>query len=93
MANNLANNPYVIDTPGAGVLYARLLDVYLIRWVSPGAVAGHQCIITDQNNNPKWETVAPGPNYAEADHLDALEAWNGLIVPTLSSGKLYIYYH
>ena len=93
MANNLGANPFIIDTPGAGVLYSRVIDVVLIRWISPGAAAGHQVLIQDQNGVNKWETVAPGANYAEADHIDLLDPWNGLIVPTLSSGRLYIYFH
>jgi hypothetical protein len=83
----------VIDTAGATVLTNRVMDVYLIRWVSPSAVAGHAVLITDTNDVPKWETCANGGNYVEADHIGLNEAWQGLKVPTLSSGKLYIYYH
>ena len=87
MANILVGNPLIIDTPGAGVLLTRQLDIQVIRWV--GAAAGALATIQDQNGIEKWAGVAAAANYAKSNFIDFTIA--GLIVPTLGSGKLYLY--
>lgn len=91
MPNLLNQNPIVIDSPGAGVLLTRSLDIQLIKWVSPSAIAGHIATIQDQNGNLKWTSCANGANYSESDFVDFDCA--GLIVPVLGSGQLLIYVH
>jgi len=86
---NILKNPMVIDTPSGSVIYAQEIIVQAFRWVSPAAVAGHQCVVQDKNGIPVWESVASGANYEDVDHLEF--SFFGLIVPTLASGKLYIY--
>ena len=89
----------IIDTPGAGDILAsgQILQVLKIRWVGASA-AGHAVSITDANDNIMWASVAGGANYVEIDTFttdresdDHCFRWNGLRVPTLASGKLYIY--
>lgn len=86
---NIFKNPIVIDTPGGGAIYSQEIKVQAFRWVSPTAVAGNQCIVQDKNGISIWESVASGANYEDVDHIEF--SFFGLIVPTLSSGKLYIY--
>ena len=87
----MTGSPLIIDAAGPGVLLTGKIDPYLIRWVSPSAAAGHLCVVQDGSGMEKWASVANGANYVEADHLGPESVWMGLIVPTLSSGKLYIY--
>ncbi len=86
---NIIRNPFVIDTPGGGIIYGQEIRVQAFEWISPSAVAGHQCIVQDKNGINVWESVASGANYEDKDFLDF--SFFGLIVPTLASGKLYIY--
>jgi len=90
MANNLNSRPIIIDTPGGAVLMTDLFRLKGVRWVSPSAVAGHLAQITDANDNPKWNSVATGANYVESDLVKHERACNGLKVPVLQSGTLYI---
>jgi hypothetical protein len=89
VSNQLTGSPFVIDTPGPGVLIPGDLDVYRIRWISPSANAGHAAIIQDRFGREIWASVAAGVNHVEVHPLALRQ--RGLIVPTLSSGKLYIY--
>lgn len=92
MANNFTSNPWIIDTPAVTILCRDLLRVKGIRWIG-ATTAAHQAICTDQNGKVKWEGVATGVNNSEGDDVSApLQGanWDGLIVPTLGSGRLYI---
>jgi len=91
MANDLQSWPWIIDTPGPGVLFSGLWAIKNIRWVSPGAIAGHQAIVTDAEGRLIWESVAAGSNHVESEWMESFYPVRGIIVPTLSSGRLYIY--
>lgn len=92
MANNVTRNPFYIDTAAAASVIIGRLEITKIRWVSPNAAAGHQCIIQDGAGLPVWESIAPAD-----DHIDS-DGWTdenplvvvGLTVPTLASGVVYI---
>ena len=87
MANDLTQDPLIIDTAAATVLSTNNLYIKSIRWVG-ATTAGHTAIIHDQASNVIWSSVASGANYVESE---IVEQWvNGLIVPTLASGVLYI---
>lgn len=87
MANDLTADPYIIDAAAATVLSTINLYIKSIRWVG-GTTAGHTAIIHDKNSNVIWSSVASGANYVESE---IIEQWvDGLIVPTLASGVLYI---
>jgi len=91
MANDLTVNPLIIDTPGAGVLLTGKLYPKSVRVVDEGGSAGDNYIITDKNGVVKWETVATGANYSDAEFINKkMVPWDGLIVPTLAGGTLYI---
>lgn len=96
MANTKYNKIVFIDTAGASAIRTDQLTINKIRWVDAGA-AGDACVIQDQNNNTFWESVASGADYVESDDFSmggqnsSGRRLDGLKVPTLSSGKLYIY--
>lgn len=89
MANDVTNNPFIIDTPGAGVIFSQPIRVRGVRWVG-ATTAGHLIKITDANDVEKWASEAAGANHTEADTIKEETLWKGLKVPTMQSGKLYI---
>lgn len=89
MANNLTGNPWIIDTPGAGLLVSGDVDVKMLRWVG-ATTAGHQAIAQNGLSQVEWEDVAAGANYSTSEEGPFFFA-QGLKVTTLASGKLYIY--
>jgi len=90
VANDLTGLPFVIDTPGVSILTTDLIRIKGIRWYSPSAVAGHLAEIRDAFDRVKWRAVATGPNYEESDLQPDEKIWNGLKVPVLQSGQLFI---
>ncbi len=95
MANNLTGNPLYIDTPQATALAVQRFEIVKIRWVAVSAVAGNQAVIQHQSATPAWESCAVGANYIDSDawEKDNPLVLNGLLVPTLGSGAIYIYVH
>lgn len=90
MANDLTSNPWIIDTAGAGVISSERLRVKGVRWAE-ATTAAHVAEIQDKNGKVKWRSVASGVNYVESDLIESLGGdWDGIKVPTLGSGKLYI---
>lgn len=101
MSNALTWNPLVVDTASAttpivtGVVY-----VTKFRWVdyNNDIADGDQCIVQDKNGKPVWEdrntTVGAGTTTeprSETDFGSQPLRCNGLLVTTLTHGKLYIY--
>ena len=95
MANNLTGNPMFVDTPNASALASQRFDVVKIRWVSVAAAAGDQAIIQHASTAAAWASAAVGANYIDSDawEKDNPLILNGLLVPTLTSGALYVYLH
>lgn len=92
MANDLTASPLIIDTASSTMLVEVPIFIKRIRWVG-ATTAGHQVIIQDVNGRVLWESVAAGANNVESESQDAVGLWpTGFKVPTLGSGKLYIYY-
>lgn len=95
MANVLNQNPYVIDTASATVLLTVPIRIKKIRWVG-GTTLNHTASIQDQNSNVFWESTCPGQSYVEETDFTTYDSqsavMNGLKVPTLGSGKVFIYY-
>lgn len=89
MSNDITGNPWVIDTASSTTVLSRgwRLTRIAVRWVG-GSAAGHQAIINDASGRLLWKSVANGANYVEADVIK--QEAQGLIVPTLDSGTLYI---
>lgn len=100
MANDLTLNPLVFDTAAATVAVTSLIHISKIRWVdyNNDIADADQVIVQDKNGKPVWEarctTVGAGtttPPGAETDFSALPLKVNGLIVTTLTHGKLYIY--
>jgi len=90
MANIITANPWKIDTASAtAVSTDNNLKVKFVRWVG-ATTAGHRCVIQDEEATPFWDAYANATNYTERDELNLSR--NGIIVPTLDSGTLYIYF-
>jgi len=94
MANVLRDGRvWNIDSPGGSVITQQLLSISKIRWISDTASAGDDAIIQNAAGVELWRSRATGPNYVEES--EALTQWStpvqGLIVPTLDSGELFIH--
>lgn len=90
MANDVTSNPIIIDTAAATALTSYAFTATKIRWVG-ATTAGHQAIVQNGNGIVKFSAEAVGANYTESEHFDPPLIFSGLIVPTLSSGTIYIY--
>lgn len=98
MANDLDQNPLVYDTvvAAAATTVTEHLLITAIRLVDSANdwEDGDAWIVQDQFGKPVWEhrLTAPG---AVADLQTSFSpplAVHGLAVPTLASGKVYIYF-
>lgn len=90
MANDVTGIPLIIDTPGASTLTAGTFTATKIRWVG-ATTAGHAVSVQNKNSVVKFAATATGANYTESEHFDPPIIFEGLQVPTLDSGTLYIY--
>lgn len=90
MANDITLNPIVVDTATDAIIVSGTFVVDFIRWTSGGS-AGDLVTIQDKDGNKKWATVAGGTNYVEESHFRKPLIFNGLKVPTLQAGTIYIY--
>lgn len=90
MANALTYPVYSIDTASTTPLVDCHTKVRLkgVRWVG-ATTAGHTATVQDGKARIVWTSVANAANYVEAD-TPAVQDLNGLTVPTLGSGTLYL---
>lgn len=88
MANVLGTRPIVIDTPGATVLLKDWLKISNIVWTSYTADAH-----TFEIQNAAGDKVYEGNGESDLAPIELVcPGWiKGLKVPTLQSGKLFIY--
>ncbi|MBX9658850.1 MAG: hypothetical protein K2X00_09805 [Nitrospiraceae bacterium] len=78
----------VLDTVNAGRIFGKPVYVCEIRWVN-AVQAGDAVILTDGNGDPVFESVA---NIAHDRDRVALHRFvDDLKLPTLGSGKVYVY--
>ena len=91
MANDLTKNPWVVDTASGTAILSDWADVRSIQWIG-GTTAGHAAIVQDKDGTVIWRRLAAAVN-ANFD-TEFQGRWgrrvNGLLVPTLDSGTLYI---
>lgn len=98
MANNLTGNPLVIDTANAGAALipaGQPIPISAIKYIG-ATTAGHEAVVQDANGNPWWDDIAFSTNYASdlesfVDVPLSVRTLNGLKVPTLGSGRIYIW--
>lgn len=89
MANDLTSIPWIIDTAAATILTNDRIRVKAVHWVGATA-AGHQVIVQNNVGRELFRADAFGAN--NVDRLLIEDDWRlGFKVPTLDSGKLYIY--
>lgn len=85
MANNLTSNPWVIDTPGAALLFAG--DVYVEHFEFAGyAAQGNQVIVQDRFGKNVW--LATGAADLEEVRSGKVDKIHGISVPTLQGGGI-----
>jgi hypothetical protein len=89
MANDLTKRPWIIDTPSAINLTDDRVRVSVLRWVATAATAGGLATITDKSGRVFWQGAATATTESAESVLDM--DVDGLRVPTLASGTLYIY--
>lgn len=90
MSNILTGNPIIVDTAGATALTNYIFTATKIRWVS-GDAASDAVSVQDRHGAVKFAAEASGANYTESEHFDPPLIFDGLLVPTLGSGVVYIY--
>lgn len=90
MANNVTGVPLIVDTAASTTLTDYTFIVTKIRWVG-ATTAGHTVSVQNKNGAVKFAAEATGANYSESEHFDPPLIFEGLKVPTLGSGTLYIY--
>lgn len=86
MANNTAGNPFVIDTPTACGLYTGRFRLYNIYWAS--ATAADTLVVQDGAGTQRFSCLGTQPPYAPGG--DDGVVFNGLIIPTLTAGTVYL---
>ncbi len=92
MANDVGGNPFIIDTATATAIYTDRFTLLAVQWTS--ASTANVCSLQDAvTGKVKWEAVSNNTNdtknMAFPSTLDLI--FNGLKVPTLDSGKVYLY--
>jgi len=99
MANDLTSNPIKVDTAAATILTTRLLWVTAIRWVPSDDVATGDELIVQNRHGVVFFHDNVGDTGTAANTIRAAHATfpskvplDGLIVPTIDDGTLYIYY-
>lgn len=92
MSNNIDGNPYILDTASSSLVSSRRLRIQSIRWVSASAGAGDAVTVQNALGQVLWSSAATGSNYVEAQNwpIESPLVADGLKVPTLGSGSLYI---
>jgi hypothetical protein len=89
MSNDVTRSPLIFDTAGSTIYNPGGAAIKLVRWVG-GTTAGHTVVIQDASGRVLWTAVATGDNYTEQSLLETV--WpEGFKVPTLASGKVYVY--
>lgn len=97
MANDITCNPIVIDTPAATTIVSNMIHVTCIRLVdSANDIAdGDQAIVNNVAGKTIWEhrTTTPGMigGDMQTQFVPSLPV-AGLVCPTLTHGKVYVYY-
>lgn len=89
MANQLSGNPWVIDS--TGTLTALQVQVRAVRWVGATTNA-HTAVITDTDGLVLWASQAATATLGTPETSLIPFSAGGLKVPTLASGKLYLYF-
>lgn len=90
MANDITGNPYILDTATDSVSPTGAFhEIYMVRWTS-GSVAD-AISLQDAAGKVKWSATGTIANNVDYSYFQPALAMNGLKIPTLGSGKVYVY--
>ena len=90
MANYVGGNPWSIDTISATALTNDWVYIDKLVWHEP-TTAGHVLSVTNKSGKVIWAKTALAGG-SGLDYEEELDGWyKGIIVPTMSSGTLYIH--
>lgn len=93
MANVYNENVWIIDTASASNILAapNRVRVKHIRWVVTGATAGTTTAeVANGSGTVLWRSIATATNFID-DSAVCLEVREGIRVPTLGGGVLFLY--
>lgn len=88
MANDVSSTPMVLDTPGATVLWPAQLNVEHFEFVNYAA-QGNQVVIQGIDGKIKWSVT--GAADLQEVRSGKVKWINGLVLSTLSAGKVLVY--
>ena len=91
MAISVSTNPFFIDAISAVALVTVPFNAIKIRWTS--ASVADVAVLQDQNGNVLWQDSQPTTNLPHESSWDTDRPllFNGLKVPTLTTGTIMIY--
>lgn len=91
MSNVVTGYPLVIDTVTAVSLVSTLFNAVAIRWTS--ASLADTCVLQDKDGNVRWQSVGQNASNVEQSNFPVEHplTFNGLTVPTLGLGTVFIY--
>ena len=91
MSNDFSGNPWKVDTVSAvsAVATGRIFNVFDIILTS--ASASGAAVVQDAAGVLKWEWSGDAVVYNVHDKFDPPILFNGLLVPTLTSGTVKLY--
>ena len=90
MANDLTDQPWLLDTVSATAVTNDDIRIKHIRWVG-ATTAGDKATLKDKNARVIWDSTASGANYIEDSLSENQRFFHGLVVTALDHGKLYVY--
>jgi hypothetical protein len=88
MANSLTTNPWVLDTPGATILYVTDIKVRHFEW--SGYAASATCAVQDRFGKVIWNPIFA----TDLEEVrSAAVGWvHGIAMVTLTSGQVRVYF-
>ena len=91
MANDVSGNPWILDTATDTALTNDFTHIYSIMWLS--CSAGDALSVQDENSTVKYANTGINVNTAinSPDFGPNGLFMNGVKVPTLGAGKVYVY--
>lgn len=90
MANRAKSGVICLDTASPTPFTSNNVFIRRMKWVSPVATAGDRAVLQDAAGNSIWEGVAVGTQY-DTGTFELNVRVQGILVPTLGSGTIYLY--
>lgn len=93
MANDVRGKVWKLDTSGATVIWATRAKIRFIEWFNPTTI-GHLMQLTDVNDRVIVDGRAEAANQTQIFDIGASGVgnyYNGLKMPTLQSGIVYVH--